>query len=163
MDKNSIKEISKKHNGKTFTFPIGALAENVETDEDHQFVTKEEKAQINKVESIEQAFRDGCDLLVSTCATYGETPVSNSPSDIANAIGEIYNKRYMEGYDEGESAASAKVKSVPVYATMNFNEEGYIYYFTIFVDGKPFINSSGHFQLDHDVTSPTKYLDIVET
>lgn len=127
MNKNSINEISKKHNGKTYIFPIGALAENVKTDNEHQFVTKEEKAQINKVKSIEQAFQDGCDLLVSTCTTYDETPASNSPSDIANAIGEIYNKRYNEGYNQGikDATPSIERKNYSINATNKSSTDTY--------------------------------------
>lgn len=101
MDRSVIKELQQEHKGKIYNYHIGALAKNVETDESHQFVTNKEKENIAGIESIKQAFQDGCDLLVSTCTTYGETPNSNSPSDIANAIGEIYSKRYSEGYNKG--------------------------------------------------------------
>lgn len=38
-----IEEIIQEHKGKRYRFPIGVKAENVETDENHQFVTKEDK------------------------------------------------------------------------------------------------------------------------
>lgn len=101
MDKNAIKEVTKKHQGIKYIFPIGVLAENVETDAEHRFVTELEKEKINKIETIEQSFRDGCNTLVSACTTYGATPTSNSPSDISTAIEKIYNDRYNKGREQG--------------------------------------------------------------
>ena len=46
---------------------------------------------------LEQSFQDGCDIIVSGCTTYGSTPSSNSPTDIVNAIKNIYDNRYTAG------------------------------------------------------------------
>ena len=46
MDRNAVKEIMQEHKGRKYNFPIGVIAANVETDNDHQFVTKTEKTKI---------------------------------------------------------------------------------------------------------------------
>lgn len=102
MDKHTIKKIEQEHDGKKYEFPIGALAENVETDTEHQFVTREEKEKIGEIDTIKQSFRDGCNTLVSACTTYGAAPASNSPAHIADAIGLIYHNRYNEGRLQGQ-------------------------------------------------------------
>ena len=97
-------ELQKEHEGKTYTFPLGAMAENVQTNDERQFISKAEKEKIKK---IEQDFRDGCNVLVSTCTTYGVTPRSNSPAHIADAIGLIYHNRYNEGRLKGQKDVMA--------------------------------------------------------
>ncbi len=43
MNRYAVKEILKEHKGKKYIFPIGVLSENVEEDENHRFLTDEEK------------------------------------------------------------------------------------------------------------------------
>lgn len=50
MDKNVAKEIWQEYKGKIFKFQIGVLAKNVETDDAHRFVTKEQAQKIDKQE-----------------------------------------------------------------------------------------------------------------
>ena len=40
---NPVKQIMQEHNGNVYGFPIGVLAENVEEDSEHRFLTDEEK------------------------------------------------------------------------------------------------------------------------
>lgn len=101
MDKYAITEIKKKHKGKKYTFPLGAKAENIETNQLRQFVSAEEKEKIGEIDSIKQSFTDGCNTIVAGCTTYGAAPASNSPSDIVDAIGLIYQRRYDAGYADG--------------------------------------------------------------
>lgn len=52
------KKIQKEHKGRVYTFDIGVRAENVETDEDHQFLTKREKeGMVSKEEPIDNKVR----------------------------------------------------------------------------------------------------------
>lgn len=51
MDKNAVKEIWKEHGGRIFRLPIGVHARNVETDEEHKFITN---AQMQKLDKKEQ-------------------------------------------------------------------------------------------------------------
>lgn len=102
MDKYVIDKMTQEHNGKVYAFPLGAMAENIQTNELYQFISKEEKSKISEIDTIKQSFQDGCDILVSTCTTYGATPESNSPSDISAAIIKIYNDRYKAGRIQGQ-------------------------------------------------------------
>ncbi len=101
MDKYAIKEMMQKEEGKVYCFPLGVEAENVETDQNRQFVSEEEKEKIGEIDGIKRAFTDGCNTIVAGCTTYGATPASNSPSDIVDAIGLIYQNRYNTGYSAG--------------------------------------------------------------
>lgn len=63
---------------------------------------------------IEDSFQAGCDTLMAACTAYGVTPESNSPDDIATAIGEIYSAgiRVFKG-------SSGNISSViPNYASL---------------------------------------------
>lgn len=44
-----------------------------------------------KAERVERSFTDGCNEIVSGITSYGVTPESNSPADIVEAIGSVYN------------------------------------------------------------------------
>ena len=61
--------------------------------------------------NIKQSFQDGCNTLVSKCTELGVTPVSNSPTDISNAISSIASNKYNEGYSAGYSAGQASGKN----------------------------------------------------
>lgn len=56
------------------------------------------------IDEVSQSFQDGCNTIVAGCTSYGSTPDSNSPEDIVEAIGEIYNNRYTQGYNAGHTA-----------------------------------------------------------
>lgn len=47
--------------------------------------------------ALEEAFPAGCDTIVAGCTAYGVTPASNSPADIVEAIGEIYEDGKVNG------------------------------------------------------------------
>lgn len=59
--------------------------------------------QNDEYNNIKQSFQDGCNTLVSKCTELGVTPISNSPIDIAQAIEDIYDNRYNEGYEDGKA------------------------------------------------------------
>ena len=75
--------------------------------------------------NIKQSFQDGCNTLVSKCTELGVTPVSNSPSDISNAIQTIANNQWSAGntngwssghtagYNEGRTQGQNDVKGNP--------------------------------------------------
>lgn len=48
MDSHTIKELKKMVKGVVYTFQIGVLAKNVETDASHRFLTDEEKNELNE-------------------------------------------------------------------------------------------------------------------
>lgn len=104
MDAHAVKEVMQEYKGKRYSFPIGVLAGNVETDENHLFMSRQEK---NEIQSIKQAFQAGCDTIVAGCTTYGATPASNSPKDIVAAIKKIYNDRYAAGREQGRKDVTA--------------------------------------------------------
>ena len=58
MDRHAVKEIMQEHKGRNYTFPIGVLAENVDTDDDHQFVSKQEKEKVTEPKRICIEFND---------------------------------------------------------------------------------------------------------
>ncbi len=62
MDKNVTREIRQEHNGSIHKFPFGVLAENVETDADHRFISDDEKKHIKetkeKIEKIEREWQE---------------------------------------------------------------------------------------------------------
>lgn len=58
MDRHAVKEIMQEHKGRNYTFPIGVLAENVETDDEHQFVSKQEKEKVASPENVTVKFND---------------------------------------------------------------------------------------------------------
>lgn len=71
-------------------------------------IVKEHGDEIDKlrqdVDEVSQSFLDGCETIMAGCTSYGSTPDSNSPEDIVEAIGEIYNNRYTQGYNAGHTA-----------------------------------------------------------
>lgn len=75
------------------------------------------KALNSAITSLKQSFQAGCNTIVSACTTYGSTPVSNSPSDIAAAIGQI---RQMSNVKSGTYTWNFGVNdSIPT--TLSFN------------------------------------------
>lgn len=53
-------------------------------------------------DSMKQSFQAGVDTLYNKCVSCGQTPTDKSPTSISNAIQDIYNNRYNEGYEEGQ-------------------------------------------------------------
>ena len=49
-----------------------------------------------------KSFQNGVDTVYNGCITYGSTPIDKTPNSIVNAIEDIYNTRYNEGYKDGE-------------------------------------------------------------
>lgn len=96
MEEYVIDKIMKEHEGKEYTFPLGAKAENVKTDTQRQFVSQAEKNQIEKIAGLEKSFRDGCNTIVAGCTACGETPESNSPAHIVDAIRRIYGRNRIK-------------------------------------------------------------------
>lgn len=55
MEPYIVKEIGKEHEGRTYKFPIGVLAENVKTDDNHQFMTAAEKKAVENLGKLGDA------------------------------------------------------------------------------------------------------------
>ena len=96
---------------------------------------EEANNQLNsEIASVKQSFQDGCNTLVSKCTELGVTPVSNSPTDISNAIQTIANNQWSAGntngwsaghtagYNEGYAAGIATAAPTLTYLTNNFSE-----------------------------------------
>lgn len=78
MDKYVIAELKKEHEGEIYKFPLGCKAENVETDEDHEFWTPEKQADLKKIiETINKALGGKANILTVSRTVY----VSDAGSD----------------------------------------------------------------------------------
>ena len=68
------------------------------------------------IDEIAQDFQDGCDVLVSAVTAKGQTPASNSPADIAEAISHI----------SGEARLDTKtITENGTYRALDDNLDGY--------------------------------------
>ena len=57
---------------------------------------------------MKQSFQVGVDTLYNKCVSCGSTPSNKTPTAISNSIQSIYNNRYTEGYNAGQSASAYK-------------------------------------------------------
>ena len=84
------------------------------------------------VDEIAQDFQDGCDTIMQAVTAQGKTPVSNSPTDISNAIGDLivletgvklvdYGFDYHWGYVSGALWKWEAMKYVPADSTNEAN------------------------------------------
>ena len=78
----------------------------------------------NDLDTLEQSFQDGCDIIVSGCTTYGSTPSSNSPTDIVNAIKNIYDNRYNAGRTQGQTDVKNNPGSYGLYTSSQYSSYG---------------------------------------
>lgn len=76
MDGHAVKEIRQEHGGRVYAFPIGVLAGNVETDEEHRFITDEEKRKFAEKVTVDEALSKN-----------SANPVQNRA--VAEALGKI--------------------------------------------------------------------------
>lgn len=58
MDRYAIKEILREYKGRNYKFPIGVLAKNVQTDEEHLFLTDSEKKELMQKPGKESPLSD---------------------------------------------------------------------------------------------------------
>lgn len=77
------------------------------------------------LEEVRTSFQDGCNILVSKCTELGVAPLSNSPTNISNAIQTIANNQWSagntngwnaghtQGYNEGRTQGQQDVISNP--------------------------------------------------
>ena len=63
------------------------------------------------IDNMKISFQDGVDTLYDTCVSCGSTPTDKTPTAISEAIEDIYNTRYNEGYEDGEIAAEPEITS----------------------------------------------------
>lgn len=76
---------------------------------------KDKAAGANAVKELIQAFQDGVNKIYNKLAGLGFTPITNSPDDINNAIQNMYNSRYSQGYSDGlrqTQSANAKIRYI---------------------------------------------------
>ena len=78
----------------------------------------------NDLDTLEQSFQDGCDTIVGGCTTYGSTPSSNSPTDIVNAIKNIYDNRYTAGRTQGQNDVKNNPGSYGLYTSSQYSSYG---------------------------------------
>lgn len=78
MDKNAIKEVIKRYKGKNYNFPLGCKAQNVETDENHEFWTpKKQKELEDMIETLKKILDSKANILTVNRTVY----VSEAGSD----------------------------------------------------------------------------------
>ncbi len=100
MDRHAVKEIMQEHKGRKYKFPIGVMAGNVETDDEHQFVSKEEKGKVTEPKKISIEFNDkGNDR---TALESGST-LEKLFGQIASWIAVIRNQGTAAGCDTTEA------------------------------------------------------------
>ncbi len=111
MKKNVIKSLEQEHKGKKYEFPLGAKAENIETDDERQFVSKEEKMKISEIDTMKQSFQAGVDTLYNKCKGLGFTPAGKNPGHISDTIDKIYADRYAKGVSDADSRVNTDSES----------------------------------------------------
>lgn len=91
MDKNAVMRFGEEHNGQIHEYPIGVLAENVQTDDEHQFVSK--------------AWKDGVDKKIKN--------LENSAETFSDRLGDMKLEREGDTiyivYGEGADAVRKKL------------------------------------------------------
>ncbi len=83
MDRYVTKEIMKEHNGRKFRFPLGVLARNVETDNDHQFLTDAEKKELKEKPGK-------TDPLSNNTVVFGNEPKTPALLKSGSTLGELF-------------------------------------------------------------------------
>ena len=90
------------------------------------------------VDDLKQGFQDGVNKIYDKLSELGFTPNTNSPDDVNEAIQGIYDKRYVDGINDGfnhslENKGTTKItykyhvhdkscySTVPVYETVSCN------------------------------------------
>lgn len=76
----------------------------------------------NDLTNLRKSFQDGCNAIYNKCKSLGVTPISNSPTNINNAIQSIYNTRYTSGYNSGKESANCVINvttNFPNYMAAN--------------------------------------------
>lgn len=84
----------------------------------------------NAVKDLIQAFQVGVNKIYDKLSGLGFTPAANSPDDINNAIQNIYDSRYSQGYTDGlgqAQSANAKIRYIYHQHTGNPNTCGGCY------------------------------------
>ena len=77
----------------------------------------------NTMRGLQQSFQGGVNALRDKCISCGVTPTENTPAGVSNAIQEIYNNRYNEGYSAGQAASEITCTDISskltAYASQN--------------------------------------------
>lgn len=71
---------------------------------------QDKAAGANALKELAQAFQDGVNKIYNKLAGLGFTPKTNSPDDINEAIQDMYDSRYREGYADGVAQVQANAK-----------------------------------------------------
>lgn len=91
-------------NGKTDKLAETVVRKNdvINTLEEIKRNTEKDKAAgANAVKELFQAFQDGVNKIYNHLSGLGFTPITNSPDGINNAIKNMYDSRYSQGYTDG--------------------------------------------------------------
>ena len=81
-------------------------------------------ANTTAIEEVRSDFQNGCDTIVTGCTSYGETPVSNSPTDIVAAIKQIYTERYTAGVSATKKGTAGAAQVLEGYTFTNSSSVG---------------------------------------
>lgn len=99
----------------TFTYDDGNAGNNNGHDNDLFIHTADMANMSNAVKELQESFRDGMDKIADKLAVLGSTPEAKSPDNISEAIHDIYDGRYREGYIDGVSQMQPDAKVIYIY------------------------------------------------
>lgn len=91
---------------------------------------RDKAAGANAVKELIQAFQVGVNKIYDKLSGLGFTPITNGPEDINNAIQDMYDSRYAQGYTDGLGqiqSANAKIRYIYHQHTGNPNSCGGCY------------------------------------
>lgn len=98
----------------------------------------------NAVKEFIQAFQDGVNKIYDKLAGLGFTPKTNSPDDINNAIQDMYDSRYAQGYTDGlGETQSANAKITYIYHEHTGSSADYGGCYTVLITGENRVGCSG--------------------
>lgn len=76
---------------------------------------QDKAAGANALKELSQAFQDGVNKIFNKLDGLGFTPKANSPDDINEAIQNMYDSRYREGYADGVAQVQANARITYTY------------------------------------------------
>lgn len=98
----------------------------------------------NALKELMQAFQAGVNKIYDKLSGLGFTPASNSPDDINNAIQDIYDSRYAQGYTDGVSQIqSANAQIIYTYHQHTGNSSSHGGCYTVLKTGTRRIGCTG--------------------
>ncbi|MCM1047520.1 MAG: hypothetical protein NC433_03755 [Clostridiales bacterium] len=109
----------------------------------------------NALKEFMQDFQAGVNKIYDKLSGLGFTPVSNSPDDINNAIQDIYDSRYAQGYTDGAAhIQSATAQIIYTYHQHTGSESSYGGCYTVLKQGTTRTGCTGNVDYDSGPYGP---------